>query len=124
VNFHEDSFITKYVLTPFYNLVNTNNPLGFIIAWGILGGFWILLYYKAPIGFWNSSDGFIDMRIVTLFSVLLYWVVSSIIIASYHKSGCQSIDRLAKRWAKKQVEPPAWLLPKVYQEMSASSASK
>lgn len=110
----EDSLLTKYVWTPTYNLVNTNNPIGLLIAWGIILGAWALLYYKAPVGFYNSLDGFIDTRITTLFAFLIYWLISCVIITFNRKSGCQSIDRLAKRWAKKQVEPPAWLLPKIY----------
>lgn len=115
----DDSLFTKYLWTPTYNLVNVNNPIGLIIAWAIFLGLWLFFYYKAPVGFYNSMDGFIDTRIVTLFSFLGYWLISCIIITLYRKSGCQSIDKLAKRWSKKQIEPPAWLLPKVYEEMRA-----
>lgn len=68
-------FISKYILQPIYNFFNFDNLLGFAVAWGIVIGIYLILYYKAPTSFLNSTDGFIDSFRCLLFSLLAYYLI-------------------------------------------------
>lgn len=67
--------ISQYVLQPIYNFFNFDNTLGFAVAWGIVIGIYLFLYYKAPTSWLNSSEGFIDSRRCLLFALLAYYLI-------------------------------------------------
>jgi hypothetical protein len=67
--------ISQYVLQPVYNFFNFDNYIGFVVAWGIVIGVYLALYYKAPTSFLNSTDGFIDSRRCVAFALLAYYLI-------------------------------------------------
>lgn len=117
-----DDFLTKYVRQPLWNLFNVDNFAGFLIAWGIVIGVFGILFYKAPVFFGNSKDGFIDSNISVLFSLLVYWLFTALLIAVSRPSFCKQKARLANQWRLQTVSPPAWLLPTI-SELKARNAA-
>lgn len=104
-----DDQLTSIFLGPAYNLANIDNLTGFVIAWGILALYYFLLYYKLELRFWNSVNGYIDSRRSALFAIIFYYLTSMVLIGILHGPLLAQKKKLARRWARGSVKPPAWL---------------
>jgi hypothetical protein len=113
-----DDTITSVIFGPLYNLVNIDNSVGFVIAWGIAALYYFLLYYKLELRFWNSVDGYIDARRSALFAILLYYLTSALLIGLTHGPLCAQKKILVRKWARGTIYPPAWLRDSLEQEAS------
>jgi hypothetical protein len=111
-------FLNAYVIQPFYNLTNMENLMGLIIAWSIVIGLWIGLYYSAPCTILNCKDGFIDANTVTISSIALYWAASVVVIMVLRSYYCQQRKRLVQAWRMKTAKPPRWLSDEIYSDES------
>jgi hypothetical protein len=92
---------------PVINLLNISNLFGWLIAVALYAGIAMLLYYEAPVSWYNSIDGYINLGVVLLYSFLVYYFISFVIIAILHDTMCASKKKLRARYRPDRI--PGWL---------------
>lgn len=92
------------VVTPIWNLFPLlPNLVPFILSAGLLIGIFFLLYEIVPISIVNSSDGqYVDFTRTLLFSLLIYYAVSMLIVAFLQNEGCEELRETARQYLKHQ----------------------
>lgn len=102
--------ISQYVLQPLYNFFNFDNLIGFAVAWGILIGITMFLYYKAPTSFLNSTNGFIDFNRCILFAFIGYYLIYiflRLLLTGYAKASKKIIK--SRYFSQKSFKIPQYL---------------
>lgn len=85
------------VFGPIFNLIDFSKPLVWALSVGLFGLSWFLVHNVFPIGFWNSVDNqYVDSNRAAIFSFVLYYLLSAVLIGFLNTSGCRSLEEQAE----------------------------
>lgn len=102
-----DSKAFSMLAGPVINLLNIQNIFGWIIAVSLYVGIALLLYYEAPVSWYNSMGGYINLGTVLGFAFLAYYILVSLIIGILNETMCARKKKLRLRYRHDRL--PSWL---------------
>jgi hypothetical protein len=87
------------IFGPVFNLIDFSKPMVWAVSVGLLFVSWLMVHTVLPIGFWNSTDGqYIDGTRAAIFSFVLYYILSAVLIGFLNTSGCNSLEEQAEAY--------------------------
>lgn len=102
-----DSKAFSMLVGPVINLLNIQNIFGWIIAISLYVGIALLLYYEAPVSWYNSMGGYINLGTVLGFAFLAYYILVLLIIGILNESMCARKKKFRLRYRHDRL--PSWL---------------
>jgi hypothetical protein len=87
------------VFGPVVNLLDLTRPTVWAVSVGLLLVSYLLIFNVLPIGFWNSNDGqYIDNTTATIFTFVLYFLLSAFLIGFLTNKGCDALEEQANAY--------------------------